>query len=275
MSIRGLGAFETRIATSIRRDRPSPADKWHLDEVVISIRGREHWLWRAVDANGDVLEILVQSRRNSHAAKRFLKKLMKRWEDDVRSRKQFLATRKGTVHGEKFDLLDWGMNVDDKAPAAPARSQTVLTQRFLSFFAALRLTHFGPNEFAFLGVRNINNGDTAFGLNKLPDEELRENMIQTAQVVDKLRQDLGAPIRLTNVYRTPAYSSVVDRGRDPEHTKFSAVDFYCADGNAPVHWAQKLQSYRDQGLFRGGIWVFRDRKIVHFDTGGINRSFGF
>jgi putative transposase len=46
---------------------------------VISIRGRKHWLWRAIDTNGDVLEILMQSRRNAHAAKRFLMKLMKRW----------------------------------------------------------------------------------------------------------------------------------------------------------------------------------------------------
>ena len=71
--------FGTQIDAKIRRDRPAPADKWHLDEVVISIRGQKHWLWRAVDANGDVLEILVQSRRNARAAKRFLKKLMKRW----------------------------------------------------------------------------------------------------------------------------------------------------------------------------------------------------
>ncbi len=71
--------FGTQIAARIRRDRPAPADKWHLDEVVISIRGQKHWLWRAVDSNGDVLEILVQSHRNAHAAKRFLKKLMKRW----------------------------------------------------------------------------------------------------------------------------------------------------------------------------------------------------
>ena len=71
--------FGTQIAAKIRRDRPAPSDKWHLDHVVISIQGRKHWLWRAVDANGDVLEILMQSRRNAHAAKRFLMKLMKRW----------------------------------------------------------------------------------------------------------------------------------------------------------------------------------------------------
>ena len=74
-----VARFGPQFAACIRRDRPAAADKWHLDEVVISIRGRKHWLWRAVDARGDTLEILVQSRRNAKAAKRFLRKLMRRW----------------------------------------------------------------------------------------------------------------------------------------------------------------------------------------------------
>lgn len=74
-----VGRFGPAIAAAIRRDRPTPDDKWHMDEVVISIRGRKHWLWRAVDAKGDVLDILVQSRRNARAAKRFMRKLLRRW----------------------------------------------------------------------------------------------------------------------------------------------------------------------------------------------------
>jgi len=74
-----VNRFGSQFAAKIRRDRPAPTDKWHLDEVVIRIKGRTHWLWRAVDANGDVLDILVQSRRNKVAAQRFLRKLMKRW----------------------------------------------------------------------------------------------------------------------------------------------------------------------------------------------------
>jgi transposase-like protein len=66
------------MAAKIRHNRPVPADKWHLDEIVISIRWRKHWLWRAIDANGDAPKILMQSRRNAHTAKRFLMKLMKR-----------------------------------------------------------------------------------------------------------------------------------------------------------------------------------------------------
>ncbi|WP_127903635.1 IS6 family transposase [Solirhodobacter olei] len=74
-----VGRFGPQFAARIRRGRPAAADSWHLDEVVISIRGRKHWLWRAVDARGDTLEILVQSRRNAKAAMRFLRKLMRRW----------------------------------------------------------------------------------------------------------------------------------------------------------------------------------------------------
>jgi putative transposase len=68
-----------QIAAKIRHNRPVPADEWHLDEVVISICGQKHWLWRALDANGDVLEILMQSRRNAQAARRFFMKLMQHW----------------------------------------------------------------------------------------------------------------------------------------------------------------------------------------------------
>src|SRR5919112_3053215 len=65
-------------ANQIRRRLPASGDKWHLDEVVISIAGKKHWLWRAVDQHGMVLDILVQSRRNAKAARRLLRKLLKK-----------------------------------------------------------------------------------------------------------------------------------------------------------------------------------------------------
>jgi putative transposase len=52
-------------------------DKWYLDEVVITIRGKKHWLWRAVDQHGFVLDVPVQSRRSAKAAKRLMRKLLK------------------------------------------------------------------------------------------------------------------------------------------------------------------------------------------------------
>jgi putative transposase len=70
--------FGQGFANQIRRRLPAAGDKWHLDEVVISVAGRKHWLWRAVDQHGIVLDILVQSRRNAKAAKRLLRKLLKK-----------------------------------------------------------------------------------------------------------------------------------------------------------------------------------------------------
>ncbi|HYF89558.1 IS6 family transposase [Azospirillum sp.] len=69
--------FGRDFANTLKRRRPKPGDKWFLDEVFIRIRGKQHYLWRAIDQNGVVLDILVQSRRNTKAAKRFFRKLLK------------------------------------------------------------------------------------------------------------------------------------------------------------------------------------------------------
>jgi putative transposase len=69
--------FGQAFADRIRR-LPCAGDKWHLDEVVITIAGEKHWLWRAVDQGGLVLDVPVQSRRDKKAAKRLLRKLLKR-----------------------------------------------------------------------------------------------------------------------------------------------------------------------------------------------------
>ncbi len=70
--------FGQLYANDLRRRRPRPGDTWHLDEVFISINGTQHSLWRAVDQEGNVLDILVQARRDEAAATRFLRKLLKR-----------------------------------------------------------------------------------------------------------------------------------------------------------------------------------------------------
>src|SRR3954466_9791706 len=70
--------FGQAFANQIRRRLPRTGDKWHLDEVVLRIAGKKHWLWRAVDQDGIVLDVLVQRRRDKQAAKRLLRKLLKR-----------------------------------------------------------------------------------------------------------------------------------------------------------------------------------------------------
>jgi putative transposase len=70
--------FGCEFARKLRRRRPKPGDTWHLDEVILKINGELHYLWRAVDQHGVVLDILVQGRRNATAAKRFFKRLLAR-----------------------------------------------------------------------------------------------------------------------------------------------------------------------------------------------------
>ena len=69
--------FGQGLADKLRRRRPKPGDTWHLDEVFLRINGEQHYLWRAVDQNGVVLDILVQARRSAAAAKRFFKHLLR------------------------------------------------------------------------------------------------------------------------------------------------------------------------------------------------------
>ena len=69
--------FGPEYAGRLRRRRGRLGDTWHLDEVFVTIQGRQQYLWRAVDEDGDVLDILVQPRRNRHAAVRFFRKLLK------------------------------------------------------------------------------------------------------------------------------------------------------------------------------------------------------
>ena len=66
------GKFGRQFANQIRRRLPPAGDKWHLDEVVLESAGVKHWLWRAVDQTGIVLDVLVQRRRDTPAAQRML-----------------------------------------------------------------------------------------------------------------------------------------------------------------------------------------------------------
>ena len=90
---RWVNRFGPMIAAQLRKRRPKPHATWHLDEVYLKIDGRIAYLWRAVDAEGEVLDVLVQSKRNKHAALKLMRKLLKKYAfvperlvtDDLRS----------------------------------------------------------------------------------------------------------------------------------------------------------------------------------------------
>ena len=76
--------FGPTFATELRRRRPQPNEKWHLDEVFLKMNGKTYYLWRAVDAEGLVLDILVQERRNQEAAERFLRRVVAGYPNEPR-----------------------------------------------------------------------------------------------------------------------------------------------------------------------------------------------
>src|SRR5881394_3650579 len=75
---RWVRKFGSVIARRLRERRPRPSDRWHLDEMVVRIAGKRMYLWRAVDHEGEILGVLVQRRRDSRAALRLMRKLLKK-----------------------------------------------------------------------------------------------------------------------------------------------------------------------------------------------------
>src|SRR4051794_34914071 len=71
-------SFGPAIARRLRASRPKPHGRWHLDEMFVQIAGRQMYLWRAVDAGGEVLDLLVQPRRDKAAALKLMRKLLKK-----------------------------------------------------------------------------------------------------------------------------------------------------------------------------------------------------
>jgi putative transposase len=75
---RSVVKFGPAFARNLRRLRPKPSGTWHLDEMVVSIQGRRMYLWRAVDSEGEILDLLVQPRRDKAAALRLMRKLVRK-----------------------------------------------------------------------------------------------------------------------------------------------------------------------------------------------------
>ncbi|MFD4763755.1 IS6 family transposase [Streptomyces sp. NPDC058439] len=108
--------FGPAYARNLRRRRPRPGDKWHMDEVFIKVNGKRRYLWRAVDQDGNVLDILVHSKRDGRAAKRFFRKLLK----DLEYVPRVLVTDK---------LRSYGVAHREVMPSVEHRSSKYLNNR--------------------------------------------------------------------------------------------------------------------------------------------------
>ena len=141
--------FGQMYANELRRCRPKTGDKWHMDEVYLKINGKTHYLWRAVDQYGNVLDILVQSRRNKHAAKRFFRKLLKGLQYVPRviitdKLKSYGAAKREILPGVEHRQHK-GLNNRAENSHQPTRLREKKMRRFKSAKQAQRfLSAFGP-----------------------------------------------------------------------------------------------------------------------------------
>ena len=118
--------FGQDFANQIRRRLPCAGDKWHLDEVCLMIGGTKHWLWRAVDQHGVVLDVLVQSRRDKRAATRLLRKLLKK---QMRSPRVMITDKLASYGAAKRELV----------PGVEHRSHKGLNNRAENLYGAFRV----------------------------------------------------------------------------------------------------------------------------------------
>src|ERR1700748_340010 len=144
--------FGQDLANQIRRRLPYTGDKWHLDEVAIKIAGKKHWLWRAVDQDGIVLDILVQSRRDKRAAKRLLRKLLKKQRRSPRVLITDKLASYGAAKGEVMPSVEHrkhkGFNNRTENSHQPTRRRERQMKRFKSAGQAQRFlsAHDGINN---------------------------------------------------------------------------------------------------------------------------------
>ncbi len=145
--------FGPEYARRIRRKQPSPHDVWHLDEVVVSIAGRKHWLWRAVDQDGYVLDEILQSRRSTKAAKRLLVRLMKKQGTALKriitdKLPSYGAARREIMPGVEHRFHK-GLNNRAENSHLPLRKRERMMQGFRSVGGLQRFTS------VFSAVRNL------------------------------------------------------------------------------------------------------------------------
>jgi putative transposase len=139
---RWVNHFGPMIAADLRKRRPKPYTTWHLDEVYLKISGRMVYLWRAVDAEGEVLDVLVQSRRNKQAALKLMRKLLKKYgfvpdrliTDDLRS---YAAAAHDLGIGARHERGRWKNNRIENSHQ-PTRRRERKMQRFKSSGSAQR-----------------------------------------------------------------------------------------------------------------------------------------
>ena len=141
--------FGPKFATSLRRKHRGYGDTFFIDEVFVKIDGKQHYLWRAVDQDGEVIDVYLQKRRDGAAAKRFFKRLLKKHHDEPRKIVTDKLRSYSVAHRELIpdSIHDTSQYANNRAELShqPTRVRERVMRRFKSVVRAQR----------FLGVHSV------------------------------------------------------------------------------------------------------------------------
>lgn len=145
------------------------------------------------------------------------------------------------------------------------------------YINGMQFKHFKGQEVTRYCYKNRNSVE-----NSVPPSDKWQNIIPTLVVLDRFREEWGAPVKLNSVYRSPEYNRVIpNSSKKSQHVEFTAVDFHSSRGS-PREWGALLKSYRGQTFhnpatdtsftFAGGIGIYKT--FAHLDTRGYDANFG-
>ena len=172
---------------------------------------------------------------------------------------------------EEGSHVNFKDDLDGATPVpSPPTSGPTVNRDFATWFAENLpdVTHFRASEFLAKGASHASNG-----LNTDPPRELWPNVIPLARVLEAVRREIGKPIKILSVYRSPAYNEAIGGATSSQHMKFKAADFAVIGPGAgkPRDWAAVVDRMRwHDGTFKGGRGLYNT--FVHVDVRGNNAS---
>lgn len=204
---RWFGKFGLAYARRLRRGRGRPTSRWHLDEMVVRIAGRHMYLWRAVDDEGEVLDLLIQRRLDKNAAMRLMRKLLR----TLGFASDLLVTDKLPSYGAAFRDLglaarhEQGLRKNNRAENShqPVRRRERKMQRFKSAASAQRFLSAHAAVYN-ASTRNVISSPVALcgpsGLKRWPPGEQRRRLLEGRPVLQaamvRARVYVTMPLRL-------------------------------------------------------------------------------
>lgn len=168
------------------------------------------------------------------------------------------------TEGNERDIVP-GDVLADVLDQSLSRADTPDMVAFRAYFDSLGAQHFSADEFMVLGPSNHVPGGACEGKNALAPKALWDNVAPLVAAMDAIRAELGAPIRITNCFRSDDYNACVGGVPDSFHRTFRAAD-WVGGGGSSGDWAEAARAVRDRGGFAGGIGIYNG--FVHVDVRG-------